>query len=191
MAKRGGQANHAVDWDAEFQRHGHVAIQLSRRRLWRLSAIGLVFFVIGLAMAFAGSSTSDRVVGGLAALMGAACMVVFSTQLRQNGPAVVVDARGVTAQYAWRGEHLVPWPEILDTSVYRTHGTAMVQLMISPEFEAYWLESNGVGSAGRALAIGNRALVGGPSISLPSPLKADPDELAMWIQIMASEHQAG
>ena len=118
-------------------------------------------------------------------------MVVFSTQLRQKGSAVVIDGRGVSGQYPWRGEHLVPWPEILDTSVYRIHGTAIVLLMTTPEFEAHWQEINGVGRAGRVLATGNRALVGAPSISLPSPLKADPDELARWIQEMASERQAG
>lgn len=192
MAKRDERPIHAADWDTKFESHGRVAIQLSRRRLWLLSAVGVVCFGGGLAMSFAGSlSTTDRVVGGLVTLMGAAFLVVFIAQLRQKGPAVVVDARGVTARYTWRGDRLVPWPEIRDTGVYRTHGTAMVLLMISPEFETHLLASGRGGRAGRALATANRGLVGGHSISLPSPLKADPDDLALWIERKASEQRAG
>jgi len=191
MAKRNGQPNHAKDWNAEFERTGSVSFQLAARRLKRLSAIGVVFLVAGIAMAVAGRSTGDRLVGVLAALMGAGSVVAFSKQLRQKGPAVSVDARGVTAHYTWRGEHLVPWAEIRDTSVYRTHGTAMVLLIISAEFESQWLSNNKAGGAGRALATANRSLVGAPSISLPSPLKLDPDELALWIGEKAEELNGG
>lgn len=191
MARRDEQSNHPEDWNAELGRTGSVPFQLSTRRLRWVSVGGVVFLLAGIAVAVTGESTSDRIAGAFAALIGVGSVVACILQLRQKGPAVVVDSRGVTAHYLRHGERLVPWAEILDTGVFRVRGTAMVLLVISSEFESRWLSDHRAGRASRALAVANRRLVGAPSIALPSPLRLDPDELAEWIARKAEERRDG
>lgn len=175
-----------TDFGEMLRRDGRIEIGLRRRRLGCLFVGSVVFLVVCLGILVSATSAGDRVMGTLAVGLCALCVAVFGVQLRQRGPAVVVDGQGIHATYP-RGDATIPWEAALGAFVYSVRGTHLVTLHVPAEFMATYLE--GRGGATRGLAKLQRGMLGGDTISLPAPLDVDHDAFAAWLDAEAARRR--
>lgn len=163
------------EWCAQLARDGRVEVGLRTRRLWGLTAVSLLFVLAGLAM-IGSDSGSDRVAGWVCVLLFGFGLVLFPRQALQRGPAVVVDAQGISAP---RHGTVIPWDAATGTAVFSHRGTDLVQVAADTDFLDRHYESHPVQARARSA---NRLLTGGvESLSLPSPLAVDAEEFARWL----------
>jgi hypothetical protein len=173
------------EWAAALERDGRVEISLRKGRVVLLLLICLAFVLIGLALAFTGDAT-ERVYGGLAAVLFGIGLYVFPRQLMRRGPALVVDQQGLTVpQY----DTVLPWSAAHGTQVFTSRGTSLVQIEADPGYLDEFYRSHRI--MGLARGMNRRLTRGVDCLSLPSPLKADAYQLAFWLDAEIRKRNPG
>ena len=170
-------------WSDTVARGGQVELRLGRGRLLGLLLMSLAFVAVGLLIALAPGSIGDRVVGWTTVTFFGLCLVVFVRRLLAGGPQALVDGRGVTLP---RARIEIPWKSIQGAFVFKVRGNPMVQVGVDPDFARSWLATRR--PLVRALGRAGRAYLGGvETMSLPSPIAADAEVVAEWLDREAAQ----
>jgi hypothetical protein len=185
VAARGTAAEATIsDWAGTVARGGQVELGLARTRLVGLLLGSLVLVAVGLLIVRSPGSIAERVVGWTDAAFFGLCFVVFVRRLLSRGPRALVDDRGVTLPRA----HLeIPWTSIHGSFVVKVaRGSSLVQLVVDPNFARDWYATRPAWV--RALGRANRAYLRGlETMSLPSPIAAEAELLAEWLDREAEQ----
>lgn len=182
-ARRAAAEATISEWAETVARGGQVELGLRRGRLIGLSLMSLAFVAVGLLIALPPGSIGDRVAGWATVVFFGLCLVVFVRQLLAEGPQALVDNRGVARP---RLQLEIPWTSIHGSFVVKVGRNPMVQVVVDPDFARGWYATRR--PVVRALGRANRAYLRGvEAMSLPSPLAADAELVAEWINREAEQ----
>jgi hypothetical protein len=176
-----GRLRDLDDWRTRLTLEGRVEVSVRR---WQAVLLGL--FGVPMGMVMGGGAVLAGIGGGVSVVvvLVAACGAILGlsgvlllVRACRPGPVLVVRRDGLDLpRLALR----VPWPALRAVEVRHTRYNRFVQLRLDPGFRDHWLRHGGVGWF-------TRLRHGGPLLTLPTPLTADADHLAEFVNELAEQ----
>lgn len=166
----------SADWDAALAGLGRLEVGFRRGRTVVLAVVTTLFAMGAVLVTATGEGAADRALGVFGVAFFGLVAVVPLRRLAAGRPAVVVTPTGVGSPGP---EWSVPWEVIHGAFVHRTRGTAVVCLVVDPDWLDRHLADRGVLT--RLRAQGFRRMLGAAVLNLPTPLAVDEEEFAAWL----------
>jgi hypothetical protein len=161
-------------WEAALSRGEEVTLYRSRLKSVLLALlmllIGLISFAVGLT-----AELPIALIGWLMVLISALSVVVLVRRAFSTVPAAVVSGEGIAVGRATAGP--VPWSQITDISVMRSGASSFVILAVTDQER----RRQSGDAAGVELDLESADEDSQPVLWLPNGLKADENELVIWL----------
>lgn len=161
-------------WAAALSRGEEVTLHRSRLKSVLLALLMLLIGLISLAIGLT-AELPLALIGWLLVLISAASVVVLTRRAFSTVPAAVVSGEGIAVGRAAAGP--VPWSQITDISVMRSAASTFVLLAVTEQER----RRQSGDAAGVDLDLEASDEDSQPVLWLPNGLKADENELAIWL----------